>query len=221
MQKEFKISIGVNAILAIAVAFLFFKVYSSGDDAKEDGDKKTTETTANVKPEVTTGTDPEIKTDPVKAGPLRIAYVINDSVSANYQFFIDSRKDLAKKEASLSGRIKSKYDEFLELRKGLELEAPTWTRQEQQDKAMKKLQEKEQEVMEYEQKQKEKMLVFNQEIVQDYLIRLETYLKKYAQESGYTYILSYTPGGALMHGDASMDVTEEVIAGLNAEYTAQ
>jgi outer membrane protein len=44
------------------------------------------------------------------------------------------------------------------------------------------------------------------------------YLKIYNTEKGYQIILSGTFGGQLLYGNPSIEITKDVVAGLNIEY---
>lgn len=50
--------------------------------------------------------------------------------------------------------------------------------------------------------------------------KVAAYLKVYAKEKGYKMVLTYSKGNsAILFADESLDVTSEVIKGLNAEYS--
>lgn len=49
---------------------------------------------------------------------------------------------------------------------------------------------------------------------------IKTYLDKYNETMGYAMILTNQGGAPVITGDASLDITDEVIAGLNEEYVA-
>ncbi len=46
------------------------------------------------------------------------------------------------------------------------------------------------------------------------------YLKKYNADKGYHIILSSNFGGPLLYGHPALDITSEVIGGINQEYAA-
>ena len=47
---------------------------------------------------------------------------------------------------------------------------------------------------------------------------IKTYLDKYNEEKQYAMILTNQGGAPVITGSASLDITEEVLAGLNEEY---
>jgi outer membrane protein len=49
--------------------------------------------------------------------------------------------------------------------------------------------------------------------------RIAAYLKIYTQQKGYKIVLTYSKANpSMLYGDASLDVTKEVVVGLNEEY---
>jgi outer membrane protein len=51
--------------------------------------------------------------------------------------------------------------------------------------------------------------------------RINTFLKMYTKTKGYKIVLTYSKSSpSMLYGDDSLDVTKEVLAGLNAEYKA-
>src|SRR6185312_10280435 len=49
--------------------------------------------------------------------------------------------------------------------------------------------------------------------------RIATYLKSYDKTEGYKMVLTYSKTSpSMLYGDESLDVTKEVVAGLNDEY---
>ena len=49
---------------------------------------------------------------------------------------------------------------------------------------------------------------------------IKTYIEKYNAEKKYAMILTSQGGSPVITADPSLNITEEVIAGLNAEYIA-
>ena len=45
--------------------------------------------------------------------------------------------------------------------------------------------------------------------------RLDAFLKEYNADKRYDYILSYSEGGAILYKDESLDITADVIDGMN------
>ena len=48
--------------------------------------------------------------------------------------------------------------------------------------------------------------------------KVQEFLTQYAEEKELEMVLSYTRGGAIWYSKKALDVTEDVIAGLNKKY---
>jgi outer membrane protein len=55
----------------------------------------------------------------------------------------------------------------------------------------------------------------------DIVAQVNVYLKKYGEQHGYKIILAATDYGNLAYADPGLDITNEVLQGLNAEYTGK
>ncbi|GAB3814136.1 hypothetical protein GCM10028895_06940 [Pontibacter rugosus] len=52
--------------------------------------------------------------------------------------------------------------------------------------------------------------------------RVEEYLKKISEERGYRMVLTYQRGNsAILYGDSTLDITTQVVEGLNEAYEAE
>jgi len=189
----------INAVLGAAVIALFV-LYFTGN--KPSG--------------TSTGT---ASTEGVASGDLRIAYFQIDSVLANWVLYSNLQDDLASKqqklESDFSGKTQNFYssvqDAQYKIQRGLVTRAEAEQLQTQ-------LQEEEQKLMNlqqtYIQQLQEEGVVRNRQM----LDKIESYLEKYNEDKGYSYIFSYTFGGNLMYANQVNDITQEIIDGLNEEY---
>ena len=51
--------------------------------------------------------------------------------------------------------------------------------------------------------------------------KITTFLKKYAEEKGIQLVLKYDPSSDVLYGGAALNITQDVIAGLNEAYKAE
>ncbi len=146
---------------------------------------------------------------------FRMAYFELDSVEANYKYVQDVKKEIAQKEDAYnneSKRIDQTYRNKYE-----ELASKQYTSAAEQEAAQNTLAqlgeklkgEKQQLEMDLQKFALDRNLKVKQEI--------EKYIKSYNTPQRYTYILSYEPG-FLYYLDTSMNITREVIKGLNDTY---
>jgi outer membrane protein len=54
---------------------------------------------------------------------------------------------------------------------------------------------------------------FNNELTQ----KLDSFLTEYNSDKRFAYILSYTKGGSILYKDETLDITKEVVDGMNAK----
>ncbi|MDR0814738.1 MAG: OmpH family outer membrane protein [Bacteroidales bacterium] len=149
-----------------------------------------------------------------------IVYVRIDSLMQNYQMFKDLAEELKAKSQNLDAELNNKVKKFQKdvndfqnkAQKGLEtrnklaemeqqLQVDQQTLAQLRDTYAMQLSEEEQ--------------VMNRKCLQSIM----DYLAEYNKDKGYHYILGNTFGGNVLYSQPSLDVTEEVIAGLNAGYT--
>ncbi len=80
------------------------------------------------------------------------------------------------------------------------------------------LQSKQKQVAEYEQIVREKIYKNDQELSAEILNQVNAYIKQYGERKGYTVILAATQYGNIAYGDKSVDITDEILQGLNKSY---
>lgn len=156
---------------------------------------------------------------PVFSDGLKIGYYHNDSINENYKLIDAITKDIESQVSKLSSGFEQKvknfenwartYDEKMRNNMLISSEIEKYQQQFQQRQ------------MELEQEQ-QNLQMRVQQIQNDNLLkafnRVEDYCKRYAEENGYDLILQYAKGGQIMYISSSMDITNDIVKGLNAEY---
>lgn len=197
-----KILLAVNAILVIAVGFLFYKV-SCSDCCSNGGSSSEA---------------PLIKTD-AKLMPVtnKIAFYRADSVSENFVFLKEKAKALEAEQKRLEGTLEGKM-QAMQARYGeLQQKAATMTQQEMEAAQM-EMQQTNQQIEELRYKMAGDLDKKRMDMQKDVFDKLNTFLKKYNQKQNFDYILSYVDGGQVMLTKDTLDITIDVINGLNKEY---
>ena len=187
------LSISLNIILVIAVAFLYYKVYS---------DKG------------------ETISAPISSGEgmsnNAIVFVNSDSLLDEYNYFNTLKENLEKKQDSI--------DVFLRTRAAsLEKEVSDYQNSaagmspDQRAATEEKLMAKQQGLMEMKQTMVDQLQ--EQESVMNDSIHnnLSRYLKEYNKKKNYLYILGYQRGSGILLANDSLDITKEILEGLNAQ----
>lgn len=149
------------------------------------------------------------------------AWVNMDTILNKYDMYFDMKQELEesgrKKEAELTAKSRSfekeAYDFQDKVQKGLV------TRSEAQQ-LQNNLANKEQEL--YRLRDEMRMQLAEEEQVKLRQIHnsITEYLKEYNSDKGYHLILSNSFGGPLLYGNPAIDITNEVLEGLNKKYAA-
>lgn len=158
---------------------------------------------------------------PAGGNGFRIGYVDIDTLEANYDYF-------KKKKAEFEGRQKNIDAELERLANGLQNDYITLQKkaekgeltQAQGEAAQQSLMKRQQELELKRQNMAEKYMkdqeAFNKEIHDN----LHAYIEKYNKEEGYDYILSYSKDGSILFANKELDVTADIIKGMNSEPKA-
>ena len=77
---------------------------------------------------------------------------------------------------------------------------------------------KQQTLINYEQAVSQKYKEENEKISAELLGKVNAFIKHYGEQQGYTIIMAATHYGNIAYGDKSLDITDRVLRGLNAEY---
>ncbi|TAE04413.1 MAG: OmpH family outer membrane protein [Bacteroidetes bacterium] len=173
-------------------------------------------------------TDPNKKADKTAPAPLKgdgnktykFAYVNIDTLLERYTFYKDMKKDLETKgriiDSDLRNRGSNFQNDVVAYKKGVGSMTIDQAKQTEQGLAR-----REQELAQYQQTVEANFAKEEQEMSKKLNENVNDYIKKYAGQNGYTFIFSYSrssTGVGMMYGDASLDITTEVVKGLNAEY---
>ena len=190
-------SIILNLILLIAVVVLFVLHFSNKNMATRD-------------PEVQAG-------DSAMPEKVAIVYINEDSLLQNYTYF----KELAD---NLEGKRKNLESDYTSKAQGLQTEINNFQRNAgnmtmSQARAVEEdLVRKQQNLLRYQETLTQDLMKEEAEVNRKLYERVSEYLKGYAQKNGYTVVLNYKPGSVLLYGHEGMDVTKEVVQGLNVAF---
>jgi outer membrane protein len=195
-----KLSAALFVFLFLAVAVLFFLQLSGHKKVKKDA---LTKTSAD---------------NPANG----IAYVNIDTVVFKFNMYADRRADLLEKQKKAEAELNSKGSKYEKgvkdyqdkVNKGLvtrataaEMEQSLYTQQQELVNLRDKLQS---DLLEEDQ-------VMNRQILE----YITTYLEEHKAEYNYQYIFGKSFGSVVLYGNASYDITQKVLEGLNLKYQTE
>ena len=192
-----KVQILINVVLVAAVAALFVIVLSG----KKQGE---TPTAAVEQSEV-----------------LPIAYLNTDSLLVNYVFAQEANEKLMKKQEDarlkLNTKARTLQNEMADFQRKLENNA--YLSRERAERDQQKLAKKEQELQELEAKLTQDIMLENQKLNQQLSDSLTTFLEIFNADGRFHVILSNSAKDNVLMANEAYDITDEVIAGMNARYS--
>jgi outer membrane protein len=207
------ISLAINIVLGIAVAVLYYLHFTSKASCTADG---------------TAGEDSAAVSKPIVMAPKeikasKIVFVNTDILNEKYEYVKDLTAEAKRKQASLAAIYDKKEKQLQDRYAELSQKASQGLLSENQQKEgqveiekgradLEQIQGQEQQLMQ--QLQMENMKVYNS---------ISQYLNEYNKHSLYNYILAYssTTISPVLAANDSLDITAEIVEGLNAQYKAQ
>jgi outer membrane protein len=192
------LSLILNAVLLVAVGVLFFLHFSGNKSAAGGSDSATS----------------------AIPGDLKIAYINSDSVLHHYEYLKANRLTLEEK-------TKKMEQEYRNRAQGLQNEITAYQRNVSnmtlgQVKAVEEdLGKKQQNLQMYQQSLSQQMMQEEAKLNKELYDRVTAYLKKYAKDKNLHVVLKYDPTSDLLFAGDGLDVSKDVIDGLNAEYQVE
>lgn len=189
-----KIQIVINVVLVAAVAALFVIVLTGKKPANA---------------EVAASTPTEV---------MPVAYLNVDSLLANYTFAQEASEKLMTKQedarVKMNTKLRTFQNEVADFQRKLENNG--FLSRERAEQAQQKLAKKEQELQELEAKLTQDIMLENQKLNVQLADSLTNYLKEFNADGRYHVILSNTAKDNVLMAAEQYDITDEVVAGLNA-----
>lgn len=194
-----------NGILAVAVVVLFILHFSDSDGQAE--------TAGPV-----TGSEVQLSQSD---GEIKVAYVLIDSLLAYYKLAQDLSEELMQSQKGLEGELTNKgqnlekkiADFQYQVQRGLMTSRDAQEREKQ-------LAEEQQVFLNLQNDMQNRLLREEQEKNAQVYETVIDYIDRYNAGKGYNLIISQTAGGVLLYAEKYMNITREILDGLNAEYSA-
>ncbi len=152
-----------------------------------------------------------------KSDISKIVYIDSPSLLNRYKGMEAARKEyeasvttLRQNLDSLSREFQAEYGKFQTDQKSMSAREASLTEE--------LLGSKRTQLINYEQAVIEKMKQQEQELTSKVVAHVNEFIKKYAKDKGYRFVLSANQYGSLAYADEGTDITDEILALLNAEH---
>lgn len=192
-----QLSLIINIVLLALVGYLYYIHFSS--------DKRSV---IDIRPSAATRVD---------TGSARVAYLDLDSLQSNYGYYKKIKAEFEKKQASSNSEIENLQKRYQSRAMQLQQKGPTMNQQEQ-DAAMKEINQMQETLAEKKQSLDNELFTYNSKMKDDILKKIQDFLKDYNKDKRFDYIFSYEPG-FMFYKDSTLDVTRDVVMGLNDAYS--
>jgi outer membrane protein len=206
------LSLALNAVLLVAVGILYYLHFSKSKEGLKES-TESADTTKNIAPVPL----PEIRTS-----NGAIAYINYDSLTEKYQFYKDGMKNLESNLTQKENEFQKKQESLRQEMERYQQLAPSLS---EESRAR-----KEQELM----KQQEQLMILRETLTEElrklegtlskkFLTNIDDYLRQLSKEKNYSYVFTYSKGGpaTIVYANDSLEITREVILGLNKAYKAK
>lgn len=188
------ISIALNIVLLVAVVVLYILHFNS-----KSGNESTA-SNGQVNPE-----------------NLSIAYVNSDSLLKNYNFFKDLEKKLIEKREKLNAEYQNRAEGLQKEIANFQSSAGNMTIS--QAKAVEDdLRSKQQNLMMYQEQLGQQLRQEEGKMNADLYDKVADYLREYGMDKNLQLVLTYTKGSGVLYANDSLDITDNIIVGLNDDY---
>lgn len=148
-----------------------------------------------------------------------IAYVDSAKLVNGYQGMIDARQVYQKKAAGWQANIDTLSKEVQQRITAYEKESLKMSRNER-DLSRELIRTKEQQLQEYSEAMNAQAQQEDAKMTSDVISQMNAFIKKYGKANNYTIILAAVNGNVVYAEDA-IDLTDEILDGLNKEYKGQ
>jgi outer membrane protein len=150
----------------------------------------------------------------------RIVYVNTDTLLNKYDYYKDIVKEFEQKRFQLQNELGNKAKSFQNEVALFQNKAQQGgMTQEQLQTTQMQLQQKEQNIMAYRDKAGQDLSIQEAKKTDELLTKIQEYLKKYNSDSKYDMVIGYSKGGGVLYAKEDLDITKQVLEGLNKEYT--
>ena len=197
------------AILALAVAFLLYKQFTTSPLPQS--------ATGNPHPAQATKT---VVLQPDTSNAYgSVAFVNTDTLLQKFDSFKKMRASFEKRsaqaEAELQTRSRALQTEYLDIQK--KVQAGTMTETLIKD-AEQTLMRKQQELELLRDTKTGQLMEEEKNLSQKLNDQIHNFMQEYAPAHGLKYVLGYTRGGGILYAADSLDITYNVLEGLNQKY---
>lgn len=150
----------------------------------------------------------------------KVAYVDSNSLLSQYQGMIDARAEYNKLSSQWKAQIDTLAMEVQNELKRHERELPGMTSKEK-GLSEQLIKSKQQQLLNYQRAIQDKAAEEDAKMTQAVIDEVNNYLKEFGNNRRYKIIFAATDVGNILYADEAIDITSEVVQGLNRRYKGE
>lgn len=152
--------------------------------------------------------------------PQKLVYVDSAKLLNNYKGMTDARDAYQKKAASWKANVDTLTQEVQKQIMDYERGSSRMTAKERQ-LTEELIRTKQKQLIDYQQALNNQAQQEDAKMTGEVITQVNAYLKKYGESKGYQIIMAATEYGNIAYANEALDVTDEVLEGLNQEYAGK
>jgi outer membrane protein len=146
----------------------------------------------------------------------RIAYVDIDTLEANFTYLKARREDFQRRQEGMKRELQNSAAQMQRDVQDIQRKAKAGTLTEAEyTSAERRIGQMQQSLQTREAALTEQLLKEQDDFNKDLQARLDSFLTEYNKDKGYDYILSYSRAGHILYKNKDLDITKDVIKGMN------
>jgi outer membrane protein len=147
----------------------------------------------------------------------KIAYVNIDTLEAKYEYLKKNQDEFKSRQEQMEGELQRSYQQMQTDAEEVQKKAQSNNlTQEDYESARKRLDQMQKSLETRRQTLTDQLLKEKEEFSKELKGRLDAFLEDYNKSRHYDYILSYSAGAPILYVNKQLDITKEVVDGMNA-----
>lgn len=151
----------------------------------------------------------------------RIAYLHMDTLRRKYELIAEKNRRYNSEASKLESGLQKKQDEARQRYQELMSKDHTYSTKAEIERDEAELQSLMGTLQQMQQEGESRMARMEADMLTEISKELDDYLQEYNKTAGFDYILSIQSGGQVWVGNKGLDITNEIVNGLNARYRAR
>lgn len=148
----------------------------------------------------------------------KVVYVTSYKLVEGYTGTIEARREFEKKRDAMMANVDSLKIGFERARLAYMQSVQKLNAEQRMEKEQKLVQQQTQ-LAQYSQAVDQKIREEDNEMMQEVLNQINSFVEDYAVSNGYDIVLGTTSSGSLLYGKKSMDITDPLLEALNNHYS--